>query len=123
MMRTWVWLMVGGPWHGHWKELKHLSQPPGPHGRLPYEIQVRKPQKPLTYERAPDFGVPDWTEGSDWYRRVWFDLYRGGEAESEARLEVLLHTNVTRWDDDAGPLVWDAFQEACAKLRREGYAW
>jgi hypothetical protein len=113
--RRWVWLMVGGPWHGTFKSF--TFQVEGRH--VPRDFHVPNPPVMTVYRRAADFGIPDPYEGHTWYYRRMFDIHQRGERTTY--IDLLLKRGMDT--NDLGLLVWDAYQMACTKLAKEGYRW
>lgn len=98
-----LYLMVGGPFHGTWKEV------PEDHIRNGF---VSIPHmRDLTFEKASEFGVPGGLDEAryDRYQLRWFELHSTGR--DEAYISPLVWLGMP-WQE-VGPIVGDAFHAAC----------
>lgn len=115
MTRQWVWLMVGGPWHGTWLKLEHQDSPHQRPG-TPKEFRVLDPLRLPTYEREPEFGViGNPSPRTTWYIRMQFQTGRRWTRYGpEVWIEALV-VSLGRPGEDLNAMVAEAFELACYK--------
>lgn len=103
-----LYLMVGGLWHGEWKEID-------PELVKPRETVYLYRPIPLVYEKASEFGEPrgSLTEQRERYMLRRFDLVSGmqGSVNGPSWIEALVWMDMP-WVE-VGAIVGDAFHAAC----------
>lgn len=114
---VWMYLMVGGPWHGALKPIpQRIIERVGDAFGM---IDVPDPRKPYVYERAEDFGSPVEFAliHTTLYRLVRY--YMTDRDGDETHIQCLVVCGLHR--RESAQLMNDALEVLRGKLWREGY--
>lgn len=99
-----LYLMVGGPCHGEWRQVDPDSIRASGFVSVPRHV-------PMVFDEASEFGVPRSLHEvrEDRYRLQWFELHSTGR--DEAYIGALVWMGMA-WAE-VGAIVGDAFHAAC----------